>query len=337
MDRLPRDWEESDILALIDNQVKESISLEYKSAGAIVRTNTRRNDDVSKDVSSFANSAGGTIVYGVREDVNLPIEIDGGLDPGLVSREWLEQVINSTIQQRIDGVRINQVELVTTFPGKVLYVVEIPQAIARAPHQASDHKYYKRFEFNSVPMEDYEIRDVMLRSVGPDLYCTLQFNSGDRQSLVYHGFPEGRQGRELSEPVNLHIKIGNRAVEPAAHAVIHVHIDHRIELFNHPFHDPVGQLHADQSFQDGGVRATVTTGITYWPRHVELPIFRGFEHAIAEDPIELQFPWVFPNRPEDYVVATTVIAPRMEPKTDIFAMTDDHHAVTIRPAEGWIL
>ena len=50
--------------------------------------------------------------------------------------------------------------------GKVAYVVSIPQSI-RAPHQASDKKFYKRFNFESVPMEEYEIRDLARRSSAP--------------------------------------------------------------------------------------------------------------------------------------------------------------------------
>jgi len=35
----------------------------------------------------------------------------------------------------------------------------------RAPHQAYDHRYYKRYNFQSIPMEDYEVRDLMRRSI----------------------------------------------------------------------------------------------------------------------------------------------------------------------------
>ena len=53
-----------------------------------------------------------------------------------IAREWLEQVSASDIQRRIDGVRIHQVDLPTTSPGRVAYVVEIPQVTTHAPHSA---------------------------------------------------------------------------------------------------------------------------------------------------------------------------------------------------------
>lgn len=170
---LPRDWQEQDILLLIANGIKESIELDYKTCDALQKSDGKKKE-VSKDISAFANSAGGTIVYGVQEDKHQPTAIDVGYDPrGDITKEWLEQVISSNIQPRLEQVYINQVELKATQPGKVLYVVEIPQATIRAPHQASDKRYYKRFNFESAPMEDYEIRDVMRRQQGPDLHLRL--------------------------------------------------------------------------------------------------------------------------------------------------------------------
>jgi hypothetical protein len=141
----PWEWDEDDILSLIKEQVKESISLDYKQCDSLGHTD-RKKDEISKDVSAFANSAGGTIVYGIIENGHVPVAIDIGYDPNDISKEWLEQVINSRIHRRIDGIRINQVDLPNEQPGKVLYVVYIPQS-NRAPHMASDHRFYKRFNF----------------------------------------------------------------------------------------------------------------------------------------------------------------------------------------------
>src|SRR5205823_5792855 len=46
--------------------------------------------------------------------------------------------------------------------GNLIMCVEIPKSF-RGPHQSSDHKYYKRFNFSSFPMEHYEIEDARLR------------------------------------------------------------------------------------------------------------------------------------------------------------------------------
>ncbi len=183
-----QEWTECRIQKLIDNQVTESINLEYKGSGALSKSDGKKKE-ISKDVSAFANSAGGTIIYGVKEydeedKKHLPEKIDGGVDPSELSREWLEQVINSNIQPVIDGLLIHQVELVKlvkTNPANVAYVVEIPQS-ERAPHQASDKKYYKRYNFQSVPMEDYEVKDVMNRVKVPVIEPIFSHQAVERTS-----------------------------------------------------------------------------------------------------------------------------------------------------------
>jgi hypothetical protein len=77
----------------------------------------------------------------------------------------LEQIIQS-IQQHIDGVVIHPVSI-DKQEHKVVYVVEIPQS--GTAHQARDHVYYKRHNFNVLPMEDYEVRDVMNRKTHPKI------------------------------------------------------------------------------------------------------------------------------------------------------------------------
>jgi len=160
----PQDWDESDLLKLIADQVQESRTLDYKACGALGKSNGKK-DEISKDVSAFANSAGGTIVYGMIESGHLPDRLDVGFDPDDFSREWLEQVINSRVHPRIPGIVIRPVPLVSTSPGRVAYVVCVPQS--DTAHQASDKRYYKRFNFQSVMMEDYEVRDTMSRAKQP--------------------------------------------------------------------------------------------------------------------------------------------------------------------------
>jgi Putative DNA-binding domain len=156
----PWEWTEDDILSLILNKVPESTTLDYKACDALAKTEGKKRE-ISKDVSAFANSAGGTIVYGVTENAaHEPENIDAGYDPGDISGEWLEQVINSNIERRISGVIINTIALPKTHPGKVLYVVYIPESNL-APHMAADDRFYKRFNFQSVAMKEYEVRNLM--------------------------------------------------------------------------------------------------------------------------------------------------------------------------------
>ena len=63
MPKEPWKWDETDLLSLISSQAQESLELEYKASGALDPTNEKKSE-ISKDVSSFAHSAGGVIVYG---------------------------------------------------------------------------------------------------------------------------------------------------------------------------------------------------------------------------------------------------------------------------------
>src|SRR5437667_10768469 len=104
-----RNWVEADLRRLIQDQVQENIELEYKAAAAL-GTQPNQKAEISKDVSAFANSAGGIAIYGMAENGHIPTAIDP-ITPQPFTKEWLENVIISNVQPRIDGLHINPVQL----------------------------------------------------------------------------------------------------------------------------------------------------------------------------------------------------------------------------------
>lgn len=162
----PALWTEDDLLALIANGIPESLNLDYKDSRALQKTDPAKNN-ISKDVSAFANSAGGTLVYGMIEENQRPKDFDEGCDPRDITKEWVEQVIHGNIQPPLDGVLVNQVALTQRRPSKACYVVVVPKGTTA--YQASDKRYYKRYNSQSVPMEHYEIMDVLNRVKHPVL------------------------------------------------------------------------------------------------------------------------------------------------------------------------
>lgn len=97
--------DQTTIKELVDNEVEENLSLEYKAAHALGKTDSKKKE-ITKDVSAMANSAGGTIYYGVKEYTepdkkHLPEKLDP-VDRTEINREWLEQVIN-TIRPKINN------------------------------------------------------------------------------------------------------------------------------------------------------------------------------------------------------------------------------------------
>ncbi len=159
-------WDIAIVQQYITDGIQENLQLEYKGARAF-ENNSEKKKDIAIAISAMANSAGGIIIYGLNEFYdkdNRQLEIDP-VDQIQFSKEWLEQVINSNIQPRIKGIVIYPI-LVENSQTQGIYVVEIPKSTTA--HQANDKRYYKRYNFQRVAMEDYEIRDVMNRASTPD-------------------------------------------------------------------------------------------------------------------------------------------------------------------------
>ena len=173
----------SDIEDLIKNEVEESLHLDYKEARALGKEETKKAD-ITKDVSSFANADGGVIVYGASEEDHKPKETTP-IDGKTFTKEWLENVIQQ-IQPRIDGLKIFPIRIDGDIE-KSVYVVQIPRS-ANAPHMARDHRYYKRINFQSVPMEDYEVKDTYNRVTTPNLVienCSIYIEEETHDHITY--------------------------------------------------------------------------------------------------------------------------------------------------------
>ena len=154
-----------DLQSLIDSGTEESIYLDYKSAGALDKTDAKKKE-ISKDVASFANSDGGIIIYGIEEKNNKPVGFSY-INGNIITKEWLEQVINSTINRKIKGIEIFPIRN-NGNASESIYVVRIPRSY-NAPHMSIDKCYYKRYNFLSSKMEEYEVRDLFNRHNTPNL------------------------------------------------------------------------------------------------------------------------------------------------------------------------
>lgn len=148
-----------DIQDLIDNEMEESIHLEFKSAGAVGKWDSKKAE-MTKDVAAFANSDGGIIVYGLAEN-NHKASALSFIDGNVFTKEWFEQVLNSGIQQKINDIRIYPIRNNGRID-QTIYVVKIPKSF-NTPHMSKDRKFYRRYNFEAVPMEEYEIRELYNR------------------------------------------------------------------------------------------------------------------------------------------------------------------------------
>jgi hypothetical protein len=162
-----------DIYSLIANEAEESIHLDFKEANALDKSDSKKKE-ITKDITAFANSDGGVIIYGLKEFNHKANDISF-IDGNVYTKEWLEQTINGSIQRRIQDIQIFPIRNNGNI-NETIYVVKIPKSYD-APHMSKDKRFYKRFNFESVQMEEYEVRQSYGQKLKSKLcigYCGLK-------------------------------------------------------------------------------------------------------------------------------------------------------------------
>lgn len=237
----------ADLQRIVDEGLEESLVLEYKASPALDRQ-SKAIDELCKDVSAMANSAGGQIIYGIEEDklTHKPIKIGHGVSDPKLTREWIEQIILSRVQPRIQKLSITRISLDQAHT-RFAFVLAT-EATTIGAHQAPDKKYYKRFELSAVPMEDYEIRDVGRRASVPEPFVTFSLPS----TLL-----EQFHNSDTSKPIAIGCRIGNRSREPAYYTVVTIGIDAQLELVSVGTLEPTGIQTEDDGHTLAFVRAQV--------------------------------------------------------------------------------
>jgi len=303
---------------MIEAQELESVSLDYKASEAL--TNARAADELAKDVGAMANSAGGTLIYGVVEEDHKPVGIDGGLVPGRPSKEWIEHTIRGGLQRRVDGIRIVPVPLDTAAPGHYAYVVLVPQS-SRRPHQSRGGRYYKRYNFESVPMEEYEVRDMYARRERPELEVEFEITRFTRDFD-----PGGR----LNGVMDLVPVVTNDSPEPAEYARFMVYVDTGLEIRAQPRLDDKGQL----AFNVGGEDRLFQAYSIYWNVGDGLPLMDETRFALIRSPITAAYQARRMNEEPSYVLGWEAKAPRAPLKRRFVRVTATASEPRLEPLEG---
>ena len=184
------DYTKAYLERLISDGIEENGQLEYKAAASLARDEAK-TVEMSKDISAFANAAGGVLIYGIAEfkektQRHLPERLDP-VNQNEFSREWMDQKL-SLIRPRIDGLKIVPVHVGPAASG-YCYVVEVPPG--DTAHQARDHRYYRRRNFESSPMEDYEVREVMNRRKHPAISSSFRIVVHPFPHAINHTLPSG--------------------------------------------------------------------------------------------------------------------------------------------------
>ncbi|MFA4934568.1 MAG: ATP-binding protein [Candidatus Methanoperedens sp.] len=138
---------------LINKKIEESLKLDYK------RELDEHNNEIAKDISAFANTKGGRIIYGIEQERDGTPKSKNWID-SKDAKERIENVILSHIQPEIKGYDIYSIENPDN-RSQAIFVVEIPESLD-SPHMAN-HRYYIRRNLKSEPMEDLEVKNAIFR------------------------------------------------------------------------------------------------------------------------------------------------------------------------------
>ena len=150
------EWEPSDVLALIEEQIEEGPRLEYKRQLDI--DTPKKRSEAAKDVSGLANAQGGLLVYGVEEKE----QEDGRRIPAKATpladgkaRSRLEDVLDSAVHPALNF-EARQIE--AEDGGYFLVVRAFPRL--GVPHMVDGYgemRCYVRVGLKTRPMEQHEL------------------------------------------------------------------------------------------------------------------------------------------------------------------------------------
>ncbi|WP_438496109.1 AlbA family DNA-binding domain-containing protein [Paenibacillus sp. IHBB 3054] len=123
---------EADLQNLITNSVSESRFLDYKEQLHIQQQSEKK--EFLSDISAFANSGGGELVFGVSETGGQAVSINGipFTDPDGLKLQ-VEGIIRTGIDPRIYGL---QTEVIRLANGNNAVVIRVPQSL-NGPHMVT--------------------------------------------------------------------------------------------------------------------------------------------------------------------------------------------------------
>lgn len=147
--------DEDYLQSLIDNKVLERKTLEYKEV-------LSGNSDAEKreflaDVSSFANAAGGDLIFGIKEVKGVPTELCGLTIANVDDKKLrLENIIRNGIKPRIPGISIREIPLQSS---KVVIIIRIPRSWV-LPHMVTFKNLSRFYSRNSTGKYQLDVPEI---------------------------------------------------------------------------------------------------------------------------------------------------------------------------------
>lgn len=166
--------------------------------------------------------------------------------------------------------------------------------------------------FQSIMMEDYEVKDVMRRTTGPDLHIFL---------ILEPNIINFEDDATFSLPITLTGTIVNRSDTPAFYTIILIYVDERINVVEREHFKTTGQLYFPD---ENKISYTLNGFFRNWTIPAMMPIWRGTSFM----PINVKL--TIPRADGEYKLVWQVESPEMFIKSEKLTLVVDGSSIKIK-------
>jgi hypothetical protein len=152
--------DETDLQDLVDQKIPEAKTIEYK---LMLHSNSDSDKkEFLADVSSFANTSGGYLIYGIKEALGVPVELVG-IDSSDMDKEILrlQSIIQTGVEPRMPGISIRDIRLSS---GRSSIIIHVPRSWLLPHRLKQGSKFYSRNSKGKYELDVGELRALFLLS-----------------------------------------------------------------------------------------------------------------------------------------------------------------------------
>ena len=164
------DIDEGDVEQLLTSGQAEGVQVEFKRD--IYGNSDSDKKEYLKDISSFANTAGGHLLIGIDENQGIASAISPFQGDPDAALQRLEQIARTAIEPRVFGIQMKAVPLTS---GGSIFVIRIPKSW-NPPHRVSfqgTNRFYLRSSAGAHEASVEELRAIFSNGPACRIECLL--------------------------------------------------------------------------------------------------------------------------------------------------------------------
>lgn len=178
----------NDLQLLVANKVKEGSQLDYKLK--LPESNDKGKVELLKDISAFANTSGGYLIYGIEEKDAVADKIIGIEDFNFDDQKlYIENLVRTNIEPRLVGLEFQEIDLDSLH---TVLIIRIPRSW-NSPHVVSFAKHWRFYARNSAgnyQMDVTQLRDSFI--LGSSINEKLEEKRKERLKIIERNYITGK-------------------------------------------------------------------------------------------------------------------------------------------------